>query len=215
MTESCATCRPERSKARLMPFGVHVVCGLPVVTRQRQKIVPMAFGDVVEIGFGSGLNLPHYDSSNVRHVIGVNPDDGLPQLGRRAIDRHEVSAELLVESAEAMSLPSQNADSVVVTYSLCSIPDVEAALGEARRILKPHGRLFFCEHGRSPSAHVAKWQDRLTPPWRAVAAGCHLNRDTGALLRDAGFALEQHDVFDLGLGTRILGTHHMGVATVR
>nr|WP_319532156.1 class I SAM-dependent methyltransferase [uncultured Cohaesibacter sp.] len=198
-----------------MPFGVHLVCGLPIVTRQRQKVVPMASGDVVEIGFGSGLNLPHYDRDRVRHVIGVNPDDGLPTLGRKAIDRHDLSAELLVESAEAMSLPSASADSVVVTYSLCSIPDVEAALNEMRRILKPEGRLFFCEHGRSPSSRVARLQDSLTPPWRFMAAGCHLNRDVGALLKGAGFALEQYDVFDLGLGTRILGTHHIGVAKLR
>ena len=215
MPESCKPCRHEKSRARLMPFGVHLVCGLPVVSRQRQKVVPMAWGDVVEIGFGSGLNLPHYDRERVRHVIGVNPDDGLPSLGRKAIARHDLSAELLVESAEAMSLPTASADSVVVTYSLCSIPNVEAALGEMRRILKPSGRLLFCEHGRSPSFRIARLQDSLTPPWRFMAAGCHLNRDVGSLLRAAGFVLEQYDVFDLGLGTRILGTHHIGVAALR
>ena len=198
-----------------MPIGVHVVCGLPVVTRQRAKVVPFANGDVVEIGFGSGLNLPHYDKGSVRSLIGVNPDDGLPKLARKAIEKQDMSVELLVESAEALSLPSESADSVVVTYSLCSIPDVAAALREAHRILRPFGRLFFCEHGLSPKRHVAGWQHRLNAPWRSLAAGCHLNRDTGAVIRQAGFEMEQYDIYDLGWGTRILGTHHLGVARKR
>lgn len=198
-----------------MPSAVHLVCGLPVVTRQRQKIVPMATGDVVEIGFGTGLNLAHYDREQVRRVIGVNPDDGLPRMARRAIAGTDLDVELLVESAEAMSLPDESADSVVVTYSLCSIPNVYAALCEARRVLRPYGRLFFCEHGLSPQGRVARWQHRLTPAWRSVASGCHLNRDVGGLLRQAGFELEQYDIYDLGFGTRLLGTHHIGVAKKR
>nr|WP_321456379.1 class I SAM-dependent methyltransferase [uncultured Cohaesibacter sp.] len=182
------------------------------MSRQRAKIVPFASGDVVEIGFGSGLNLPHYDRGKVRSLVGVNPDDGLPELARRAIAKQDLHAELLVESAEAMSLSSESADTVVVTYSLCSIPDVKAALSEAHRILRPHGRLLFCEHGLSPKAHVARLQDRCNSTWRALAAGCHLNRDTGTLIRQAGFEMERYDIYDLGWGTRVLGTHHVGIA---
>nr|WP_321460026.1 class I SAM-dependent methyltransferase [uncultured Cohaesibacter sp.] len=198
-----------------MPIGVHLICGLPVVTRQRARVVPLASGDVVEIGFGSGLNLPHYDRANVRSLIGINPDDGLPHLARRAIARQDLPAELLVESAEAMSLSSGVADTVVVTYSLCSIPDVLSALAEAHRILRPHGRLLFCEHGLSPKAHIARLQHWCNAPWRALAAGCHLNRDTGSLIRQAGFEMERYEIYDLGFGTRILGTHHVGVARKR
>lgn len=195
-----------------MPFGVHWVCGLPMVTKQRQKIVPLASGDVVEIGFGSGLNLPHYDRSAVTSLIGINPDDGLPELAAKAIAAQELPATLLVESAEAMSLPDASADSVVVTYSLCSIPDIEAALADMCRILRPGGRLYFCEHGRSPSRFVARLQDGLNAPWRAMAAGCHLNRDPGSLIRAAGFALDHYEIYDLGVGTGLLGTHHLGIA---
>ncbi|WP_319568198.1 class I SAM-dependent methyltransferase [Cohaesibacter marisflavi] len=217
MTDCCAS-KSKRAGSLLggfMSIGVHLVCGLPVVTRQRAKVVPMAQGDVVEIGFGSGLNLPHYDRSAVRSLIGVNPDDGLPLLGEKAIAKQDLPAELLVESAEAMSLSSASADTVVVTYSLCSIPNVMAALGEAHRILRPHGRLLFCEHGRSPKWHVARLQDRFNAPWRWMAAGCHLNRDTGVLIQQAGFEMERYDIYDLGVGTRILGTHHVGVARKR
>ena len=198
--------------SNLLPSGVDFICGLAVVTRQRQKVVPLASGDVVEIGFGTGLNLPHYDRSRVNRIIGVNPDDGLPSRARKVIDAQDLPVELLVESAEAMSLDTASVDSVVVTYSLCSIPDVAAALSEAWRVLRPEGRLYFCEHGRSPKRHVARLQDHLTPPWRSVAAGCHLNRDVGALLQAAGFELEQYDIYDLGFGSRILGTHHVGIA---
>ncbi len=200
---------------RIMPSGVHLICGMPVVTRQRQKIVPFASGDVVEVGFGTGLNLPHYDTDKVRSLIGINPDDGLPRHGRKAIAKHDFPAELLIESAEAMSLPSECADSVVVTYSLCSIPDVDAALGEMHRILRPGGKLFFCEHGRSPKRHVSRMQDSLTPPWRWMAAGCHLNREVGELVQANGFVMQTYDVYDLGFGSRIMGTHHVGIASKR
>lgn len=213
--DCCANKKSGSLLSGFMPIGVHLVCGLQVVTRQRAKVVPMAQGDVVEIGFGSGLNLPHYDRSAVRSLIGINPDDGLPELARKAIARQDFPVELLVESAEAMSLSSASADTVVVTYSLCSIPDVLAALREAHRILRPHGRLLFCEHGRSPKRRVARMQDRFNVPWRWVAAGCHLNRNTGTLIREAGFEMEHYDIYDLGLGTRILGTHHVGVARKR
>ncbi|WP_373236331.1 class I SAM-dependent methyltransferase [Cohaesibacter celericrescens] len=215
MTHSCQDSKPNTLLSRIMPSGVHLVCGLPMVARQRQKVVPFASGDVVEIGFGSGLNLPHYDRSLVRKVIGINPDDGLPRLARRAIAQQDIPAELLVESAEAMSLSSHCADSVVVTYSLCSIPNVAAALSEAHRVLKPFGRLYFCEHGRSETHHVSRLQDVLTPPWRWMASGCHLNRDVGGLIQAAGFELERYDIYDLGFGSRIIGTHHVGVARRR
>lgn len=200
---------------RVMPRAVDLICGMAIMSRQRQKVVPFAQGDVVEIGFGSGLNLPHYDWSQVRSVTGINPDDGLPRLGWKAIEQQDKPIELLVESAEAMSLPDRSADSVVVTYSLCSIPDVEAALSEVRRILKPNGRFFFCEHGLSPRPLVASLQHRLTPPWRWMASGCHLNRDIGTLVRAAGFEMENYDIYDLGFGSRIFGTHHAGSAVKR
>ena len=215
MTSNCSStcCGKKRSLlGGLVPVGVHWVCGLPMVSQQRQKIVPLATGDVVEIGFGSGLNLPHYDHAAVSSLIGINPDDGLPALGLKAIAAQPLPAQLLVESAEAMSLPSASADSVVVTYSLCSIPNIAAALAEIHRILRPHGRLFFCEHGRSPSRFVARLQDGLNAPWRLLAAGCHLNRDPGALIRAAGFEIDRYDVYDLGVGTGIIGTHHLGIA---
>lgn len=200
---------------RVMPRVVDLVCGMKIVSRQRQRIVPFAQGDVVEIGFGSGLNLPHYDWDQVRSVTGINPDDGLPRLGWKAIAQQEKPIELLVESAEAMSLPDQVTDSVVVTYSLCSIPDVDAALSEARRILKPNGKLFFCEHGLSSRPLVANLQHSLTPPWRWMASGCHLNRDIGTLVRAAGFEMEAYDIYDLGFGSRVFGTHHVGSAVKR
>lgn len=213
--KSCICCAQESESfwQRITPRAVDVICGMPVVSRQRQKVVPLAYGDVVEIGFGSGLNLPHYDVEAVGSLIGINPDDGLPRLAKRAIARQDMEVSLVVESAEAMSLPDACADSVVVTYSLCSIPDVEAALSEARRILKPQGQIFFCEHGLSPRPMVAKLQNSLTPPWRWMASGCHLNRDVGALISASGFKLERHDVYDLGFGSRIFGTHHVGIAS--
>jgi ubiquinone/menaquinone biosynthesis C-methylase UbiE len=142
--------------------------------------VPAAEGRVLEIGVGSGLNLPFY-SQRVRQVIGLEPS---PKLIAPA-------AQFIEGSAEEIPLNDGTIDTVVMTWTLCSIPDASRALGEIRRVLKPGGRLLFAEHGRAPEPNVARWQDRLIPMWKRCAGGCHLNRAVASLIEAAGFALER------------------------
>jgi ubiquinone/menaquinone biosynthesis C-methylase UbiE len=145
---------------------------------------------VVEIGIGSGLNLPFY-APTAAHVIGVDPS---PRLLAMARERRRAAAppvDLVEGSAEAIPLDDASVDTVVVSWTLCSIPDPSRALGEMRRVLRPGGRLLFVEHGRAPDALVRWWQDRLTPAWRRLSGGCHLNRAVGDLIAGAGFRIDR------------------------
>jgi ubiquinone/menaquinone biosynthesis C-methylase UbiE len=150
--------------------------------------VPAAEGRALEIGVGSGLNLPFY-SQHVRQVIGLEPSPKLIALARRA--PRASTAQFIEGSAEEIPLNDGTIDTVVMTWTLCSIPDASRALGEIRRVLKPGGHLLFAEHGRAPEPNIARWQDRLTPIWKCCAGGCHLNRAVGSLIEAAGFAFDR------------------------
>jgi ubiquinone/menaquinone biosynthesis C-methylase UbiE len=143
----------------------------------------------LEIGIGSGLNLPFY-SSEVQRVVGVEPSTTLQEMARSREAGGGAKVEFLSQSAEeSLPLPDQSIDTIVMTWTLCSIPDAPKALAQMKRVLKRDGRLLFIEHGRSPDASVVVWQDRLTPVWKKIGGGCHLNRKIDELLPAAGFAI--------------------------
>jgi len=156
----------------------------------RGRVVPTAEDRVLEIGIGSGFNLPFY-SSNVQQVIGLDPSAKLLAMARRASRSGSTPVELIEGSAEKIPLENATVDTVVTTWTLCSIPDATGALIEMRRVLKPGGRLLFVEHGRSPDPDVVKWQDRLTPIWKRLGGGCHLNRTIRSLIEGAGFQFDR------------------------
>jgi ubiquinone/menaquinone biosynthesis C-methylase UbiE len=157
--------------------------------RVREYVVPEASGEVLEIGVGTGLNFPLYDPANVTRVIGVEPD---PHMLRRACRRAEtvgLPIELHEVGAERLPFAADRFDTAVVTFVLCTIPDPAAALREVRRVLRPGGRVLFAEHTRSVQPGLARVQDRLTPVWKRLAGGCHLNRPAGDLLGASGLEL--------------------------
>ncbi len=174
----------------VLPRITDLVCSAGTHRRQREKIVPLARGRVLEIGLGSGLNLAHYDADQVEMVWGVDPSPGMSRLARSRVRQAPFEVRLLENTADDIPLDDDSADSAVITYTLCSIPDPEAALREIARVLKPGGRLLFCEHGAAPDASVRRWQNRLTPYWKHVTGGCHLDRDIPAILRQGGFQVE-------------------------
>jgi ubiquinone/menaquinone biosynthesis C-methylase UbiE len=155
---------------------------------ERARFVSLASGTVLEVGIGSGLNLPFY-TADVNALVGLDPSRELWELGRGRVDRAPFPVEFVQSSGETIPYPDATFDTVVSTWTLCSIPDVAGALREMRRVLKPDGRLIFVEHGRSPDRRVVAWQDRLTPLWKRLGGGCHLNRPIDALIRDAGFRI--------------------------
>lgn len=159
------------------------------IARQRAKVVPRARGRVLEIGIGSGLNLPFYDRSRVEALVGIEPAAELRALATVRARESGLDCRLLDASAEDIPLDDRSVDTVVTTYTLCTIPDAPRALAEMRRVLRPGGELLFSEHGRAPDASVRRWQDRLNPLWRRIGGGCNLNRQIDALVRDAGFSI--------------------------
>jgi ubiquinone/menaquinone biosynthesis C-methylase UbiE len=155
----------------------------------RARIIPAAEGRVLEIGIGSGLNLPFY-SPNVARVIGLEPSPKLLAMARR-VRTGSGPVEFIEGSAEAIPLQDASVHTVVTTWTLCSIPDALRALRDMRRVLRPGGRLLFVEHGRSPDPNVMFWQDRLTPAWKRLGGGCHLNRAIETLIEGAGFQFDR------------------------
>ncbi len=156
----------------------------------RAEMLPLAEGRVLELGIGSGLNLRYYDPQRVRSVTGVDPSEGLTAKARERAEKSPVPVEFLGLSGEDVPLESRSFDTAVITWTLCSIPNVYRALEEVRRLLAPGGRIVFAEHGRAPDEAIRRWQDRITPVWKVIGGGCHLNRPIDRLIEDAGFHIE-------------------------
>lgn len=196
---------------RILPSLINLACSGKPTRKQREKIVPRAYGDVLEIGFGGGLNLPFYDCDNVRKVFGLEPSEGMRRSAAENIAASEFDVELIDLPGEEIPLDDNSVDSVLVTYTLCTIPDAVSALHGMRRVLKPGGHLFFCEHGKAPDANVQRWQRRLNSTWRSFAGGCNIDRDIPALLHDGGFRIEDDNRMYIP-GVRALSYNFWGAA---
>lgn len=177
----------------ILPHLTDLAMRARIVADERRRLLPAATGRVLEFGIGSGLNLPFY-GDEVTTVIGVDPSPELLAKARRRVAGQAIPVDLLEAGAESLPVDDASIDTVVTTFTLCSIPEVERALDEARRVLKPVGRLLFVEHGLAATRpSVARWQHRLTPAWRCVAGGCHLDRPIADLIAGAGFDFDRID----------------------
>jgi ubiquinone/menaquinone biosynthesis C-methylase UbiE len=176
----------------ILPHLIHLAMRQRNLVVYRTRVVAAAEGRVLEVGLGSGLNLQFY-TPKVERVIGLDPSPKLLAMAREAAECSTTPVELIEGSAEAVPLDDRSVDTVLTTWTLCSIPDASVALREMRRVLRPGGRLLFVEHGRAPDLGVRLWQDRLTPVWRRLGGGCHLNRAMAELIQGAGFRIEQLD----------------------
>ncbi len=175
---------------RILPTLIDWSMGNKRLAPFRQRVVAAAEGRVLEVGMGSGVNLPYY-GTDVRRIIGLDPSLALLARAAERVAHARVPVELIEAGAERMPLDDASVDTVLMTWTGCSIPDIAAALAEIRRVLHPSGRLLFVEHGRAPDPGVAGWQDRLTPIWKRVAGGCHLNRPFDRLIDSGGFTFER------------------------
>lgn len=179
---------------RILPHLIALAMRHSELVDYRRRVASAARGRVLENGIGSGLNLPFY-SPDVTQVIGLDPSKRLLEMARGHARRAFLPVTLLSASAEGIPLDDHSIDDAVMSWTLCSVSQVALVLSEIRRVLKPSGSLFFVEHGKAPDPSVRAWQDRLTPIWKHVAGGCHLNRDVKHLVLEAGF-----DIPDLGTG---------------
>jgi ubiquinone/menaquinone biosynthesis C-methylase UbiE len=184
------------------------------ITKQREKVVPLARGRVLEIGIGSGLNLRHYDTAMLEKLWGLEPSSKLRERAASRAQEAGIDLEFLAMGAEEIPVDDASCDCVLVTYTLCTIPDVARALREMRRVLKSNGRLIFTEHGRAPDASVRRWQERLNGVWRKLSGGCNLNRDIPGLIEEAGLRMDQLDTMYLP-GPRPMTFNYWGTAVPR
>jgi len=173
---------------RILPHLIQMSMKQEHFEPYRRRAVSAARGRILEIGVGSGLNLPLYERGT--QVVGLDPSTKLLSMARQATADRSQSIELIEGSAESLPLPDHEFDTVVTTWTMCSIPDLPKALAEVRRVLKADGKLVFAEHGRAPEAAVVRWQNALTPVWRRIGGGCHLNRPIDQLIVAAGFRIE-------------------------
>jgi ubiquinone/menaquinone biosynthesis C-methylase UbiE len=176
----------------VVPHLVHLSMRQERLERYRLRVVPQAKGRVLEIGVGSGINFRFY-SDHTKSIVGIDPSPRLLTMAQSAAATASSPVELIEASAEALPLDDNCVDTVVSTWTLCSIPDVQRALSEMRRVLRPDGRLLFVEHGEAPEQRVSRWQHRLTPLWKRLAGGCHLDRPIETLIRSAGFEIDRID----------------------
>lgn len=196
---------------KVLPHLIDLACSTKPTRKQREKIVHLAEGDVLEIGFGSGLNLPFYDSDKVRKVFGLEPSAGMRRKAQPNVDASGIDVEFIDLPGEEIPLEAKSVDTVLVTFTLCSIDDAVTALEGMRRVLKPGGNLLFCEHGAAPDAGVRRWQDRLNPGWKRFSGGCNMNRDIPALIERGGFRITTDERMYIP-GLRILSYNYWGTA---
>ena len=181
--------------------------------KQREKVVPRAQGTVLEIGIGTGLNLPYYNSDQVEKLIGLDPSEASWELAASRAKDIGFPIEFIGLPGEQIPLAENSVDTIVMTYSLCTIPDPVAALKGMARVLRPEGTMYYAEHGRAPDESVRRWQNRLDRPWGAIAGGCHLNRDIPALLSEGGFHSEDRESMYLPGTPRFAGFNVWGSAS--
>ena len=196
----------------LLPKFLNCACGSKPISYQRKKVVPMAEGKVLEIGIGSGLNLPFYDKSKLDELWGLDPSEGLSEMAKQVADEEAMEVNFISAGAEEIPLPDNHFDSVLVTYTMCTIPEVHRANKEIQRVLKGNGRLIFCEHGEAPDKNIKKWQDRINPLWKKLAGGCNINRNIPSLIQESGFDIVDLEEMYLPNTPKIAGYNYWGYA---
>ena len=196
----------------VLPKFLNCACGSNPVSRQRQKVVPLVEGKVLEVGVGSGLNLPFYDKSKIDELWGLDPSEELSDMARKLADRENIVVNFISSGAEEIPLPDSYFDSVLITYTMCTIPEVARANKEIKRVLKRGGKLIFCEHGEAPDENIRKWQKRINPFWGKLAGGCNINRRIPSLIQNSGFEIVELEEMYLPKTPKIAGYNYWGYA---
>lgn len=197
---------------RILPKLVNFACGLGPMMKQRAKVVPLAKGNVLEIGIGSGLNLSFYQKGQVKSLIGIDPSKETWALNEALTNELGFDFQYIQTGAEKIPIDNKSIDTVVITYTLCTIPSTMKALQEIKRVLKSTGQILFVEHGKAPDAAVLKWQNRINPIWKKIGGGCNLNRDIPQLFEDTGFKIQDLQTMYLP-GWKPASFNFWGIAT--
>ena len=196
----------------IFPRVINLVMSTGQFKKARSQTLAGVDGEIFEIGFGTGMNLPFYPDS-VQKIVTADINPGMGKFAQRNIDESNIEVDLRVLNGESLPIDDESFDSVVCTWTLCSIVNVEQALSEIRRILRPDGKFYFVEHGLADDSKIRKWQDRITPLWKIVGDGCHLNRNMKELIQDQKFSFLKLDNYYMEKGPRAFGYMYQGIAT--
>lgn len=197
---------------KILPHIIDRACSMGQIMKLRSQVVPMAKGRVLEVGMGSAINMEFYDTDQVEMVYGLEPSDGMRRKAGDNLARTPVNVKWLDLPGEKIPLDNHCVDTVLLTFTLCTIPDWHTALQQMWRVLKPGGELLFLEHGESPDDGIRKWQNRITPGWKKLAGGCHLNRNIADLIQQAGFEILEIENLYVPKAPKIAGYIYKGRA---
>ena len=198
----------------VLPKLLDTCCSTKPINYQREKIVPNASGTVLEIGIGSGLNIPFYNISKIDKIYGLDPSIQLCKKAIKKAEKINMNIDFLFEGAEEIKLKSNSIDTVVITYTLCSIPNPMDALKEIKRVIRSDGNILFCEHGIAPDIKVSKWQNRINPIWGKLFGGCNINRDIPSIISNSGFKVQNLEQMYLPSTPKIVGYNYWGSASI-
>ena len=196
----------------ILPRFLNCACASKPITYQRKKVVPLAEGKILEVGIGSGLNLPFYEKSKIEEIWGIDPSEELNSMAKKVAIEEDMNVKFITSSAEDIPFPNNYFDTVLITYTMCTIPSVLQANEEIKRVLKSSGKMIFCEHGVSPDENIKKWQKRLNSIWSKIAGGCNINRNIPMLIKSSGFKIEEMDEMYLPKTPKIAGYNYWGYA---
>jgi ubiquinone/menaquinone biosynthesis C-methylase UbiE len=195
-----------------LPRIINLGCNSHSIRIQRRKVVPLAEGRVLEVGMGPALNLPFYNADRVEFIWGLEPSEGMRGYARRNLERTSIEVKWIALPGEEIPLEDNSADTVLLTFALCTIPDWHRALLQMRRVLKPEGKLIFCEHGVAPDETLRKWQERVNPFWKRIAGGCQITRPIPRYIADSGFKIQKMESGYVPGVPKIAGFQYWGTA---
>ena len=196
----------------LLPKMLDCCCSTKPINYQRNKVVPHAKGKILEIGIGSGINIPFYKKSQIEKLYGLDPSEELNHMAHKVANQNSLDVEFLLSGAEEIPLPSNSIDTILITYTLCTIPDLNSSMSEMKRVLKDDGNFLFCEHGIAPDLNIIKWQNRINPVWGKLFGGCSINRDIPDIIQSSGFKLNKLNQMYLPSTPKIVGYNYWGHA---
>ena len=198
----------------ILPHLLNCTCNQKPVIHQRRKVVPHAKGNILEIGIGSGLNIPFYEAEGIDKIWGIDPTEELVAMAKNQVKDDTPDIELIISKAEEIDFDDAFFDTILMTYTMCTIINLSEAFTELKRVIKPTGKLIFCEHGMAPDKNVIKWQNRINTFWPKISGGCNINKEIPSIIESSGFSILDLENMYLPKTPKVLGYNYWGTATL-
>ena len=198
----------------ILPHLLNCTCNQKPFVHQRRKVVPLAKGNILEIGIGSGLNIPFYEAEGIHKIWGIDPSEELIAMAKNQVKDDTPDIEFIISKAEEIDFEDNFFDTILMTYTMCTISNLSEAFTELKRVIKPTGKLIFCEHGMAPDENVIKWQNRINTFWPKISGGCNINKEIPSIIESSGFSISDLENMYLPKTPKVLGFNYWGTATL-